>query len=333
MAIIVSIIIPCLNEERHIAKVIASIDAQTFPSNQLEIVIADGISTDNTLGIIHACQQQYPHLAIKLINNPAGNIPSALNLAIHESVGEIIIRIDAHSLPDTHYVELCVEDLQSMDISNVGGLWLIQPGGEGWIARSIAHAASHPFGAGDARYRYSKIPAFVETVPFGAFSRELITKIGYFNESLRANEDYEFNARILRNGGKIYFDPRIKSKYFARSSLSALARQYWNYGFWKLKMMKKFPASLRLRQALPPLFVAGLLILILIGIFNAIFLYSAILLLFFYFMILFIGSAQPSIQAKDFSTLFGIPIAIFVMHISWGSGFIASIFIKNKGYN
>jgi hypothetical protein len=162
-------------------------------------------------------------------------------------------------MPYPDYIERSVADLQAGFGENVGGTWEIQPGAQTWVAQSIAAAASHPLGVGDALYRHTDRAAHVDTVPFGAFKRELLALIGFFDESLLTNEDYEFNARIRRSGGKIWLDPSIRSVYFARPTLAKLARQYTRYGFWKWRMLRRYPETLRWRQALPPLFVFSLI--------------------------------------------------------------------------
>ena len=244
---------------------------------------------------------------------------------MRESDGDFIVRLDAHSEPSVDYIELCINDLLDNKGQNVGGVWEIKPGGEGWMAKSIATAASHPFAVGDARYRYSKQPGYVDTVPFGSYPRGLFDKIGYFDESLLTNEDYEFNTRIRLSGGKIWFNPRIKSIYYARSNFSELAKQYWRYGFWKLKMLKRYPKTLRWRQALPPLFVAGIIILAISGIF--IFGAWILLLLIFaiYSLLLLIGAIPSAFRRKNFSLIIGVPVATAIMHIFWGAGFWNSL--------
>ena len=150
---------------------------------------------------------------------------------------------------------------------NVGGKWEILAGANTWIARGIAIAAAHPLGVGDARYRISGQAGPVDTVPFGCYYRSLFDRIGFFDETLLTNEDYEFNARIRQNNGIVWFDPEIICQYFARSTLKELSSQYWRYGFWKAKMVKRYPATIKPRQALPPLFVASIIGLLVIGIF------------------------------------------------------------------
>ena len=140
----------------------------------------------------------------------------------------------------------------------MGGIWDIQPQGKGWQARAIAAAAAHPFAVGDAYYRFTRAAQEVDTLPFGAFRKSLIERIGAFDEDLLTNEDYEFNVRLRKSGGRIWLDPAIRSVYFARSNLLDLARQYWRYGFWKVRMLRRHPNTIRWRQSLPPLFVLSL---------------------------------------------------------------------------
>lgn len=322
---LVSVIVPCYNEEKNIGLLLDAIYIQNYPSNFIEVVIVDGISTDQTLHEISKVQEKYKDLSIRVVTNPKKNIPSAVNIGIRESTGDIIIRMDAHSIPDKNYIKFCVENLTKNIAANVGGKWIIIPGSNTKIADCIALAASHPFGVGDAKYRYSDSADYVDTVPFGSFFRSLVDKIGYFDENLLANEDYEFNVRIRSSGRKIYFDPRIQTKYIARANLKELAKQYWRYGFWKLKMLKRYPETLRLRQAIPPIFVAGIMLLSIMSFFSiySLLLLSAILIL--YFVVLIIGTAVLAKNKDKCFCLLGVPLAIIVMHFSWGLGFIYSL--------
>ncbi len=151
----VSIIIPCYNEQDTIRKLLEAVYAQTFPRADLEVVIADGMSTDGTRAEIAAFADSHPDLHIAMADNPARSIPSALNCALKEAQGEIIVRLDAHSMPYPDYIERCVADLEAGLGENVGGVWEIQPGAQTWVAQSIAAAASHPLGVGDALYRHA----------------------------------------------------------------------------------------------------------------------------------------------------------------------------------
>ncbi len=240
---------------------------QTFPIEDVEVVIADGRSTDGTREKVTAFQGAHPELSICLVDNPKRNIPAGLNAALAAARGQYIIRLDAHSMPIPEYVERCVTGLQAGLGENVGGVWEIKPRGKGLIQRAMAIAAAHPLGVGDARYRYAAQAGYVDTVPFGAFRREVFDRFGTFDEGLLTNEDYEFNARLRQAGGRIWLDPAIRSTYFVRPNLAALAKQYWRYGFWKWQMLRRYPKTLRWRQALPPLFVLSLAALLLLSIF------------------------------------------------------------------
>jgi glycosyltransferase involved in cell wall biosynthesis len=320
----VSVVIPCYNEEKHIQNVLNAIISQEFPKDKLEILVVDGGSTDKTQILLREWANQNPFINFRILNNTNKNIPSALNIGIRESKGGIIVRMDAHSIPEKDYLALCIKHLDQGLADNVGGRWIIIPGSDTWISHAIAQAAAHPLGVGDAKYRYSDQAEFVDTVPFGAFNKEIFTKIGLFDETLLTNEDYEVNTRIRKAGGKIYFDPLIKTKYVARSTLSELSKQYWRYGFWKFKMLKKYPDTIRWRQALPPMMVIGTLSLLFLSIFLSIAWIGLLSLLGIYFIVLMLGALSVVKKTKKLSLLIGIPLAIIVMHFSWGAGFLCS---------
>ncbi len=321
----VSVIVPCYNEQSTIPLLLEALREQTYPRAEMEVVIADGLSTDGTRNAIAAFQKDFPDLCVRVVENAKRVIPSGANRAIEAARGEIIIRLDAHSTPYPDYVENSVKAHAEGRGANVGGVWEIRPGAETWIAKSIAVAAAHPLGVGDALYRHTKRAAEVDTVPFGSFRRTLIEQVGLFDESLLSNEDYEFNARVRKAGGKIWLDPSIRSIYFARSTLLELMRQYWRYGFWKWRMLRRYPETLRWRQALPPLFVVSLIVLAVLSIFIPL---AGFLLggeFFTYFSIMILAGLLAAFQLRNTSLIPGLPLAIAAMHLAWGSGFLWSI--------
>lgn len=326
---LVSVIVPCYNEQATIRKLLEAIYAQTYPRAEVEVIIADGRSTDHTREEIEAFRRDYPDLCVRIVDNPDRAIPSGLNRAMEAARGEYIVRLDAHCVPQSDYLERSLQALKDGLGENVGGVWDIHPGNSGWAARSIAAAAAHPLAVGDARYRYTNRAGLAETVPFGAYRADLIRRIGPYDETLLTNEDYEFNVRIQKAGGRIWLDPRIRSVYYARSSFGDLARQYWRYGFWKLRMLRRYPATLRWRQALPPFFVLSLLVLTLFAIFWPV----ARILLFIevlaYGTILLLAGALVAFKRRDTALFVGLPLAIATMHLSWGSGFLWSA-IRSK---
>jgi glycosyltransferase involved in cell wall biosynthesis len=321
----VSIIVPCYNEQSTIRLLLEALLEQTYPRAEMEVIVSDGLSTDGTRDVIAAFQKDFPDLCVRVVENANRSIPSALNRAIESARGEIILRLDGHSKPYPEYVENSVAAHDQGRGANVGGVWEIRPGAETWIAKSIAVAAAHPLGVGDALYRHAKHAAEVDTVPFGSFRRMLIEQVGFFDESLLTNEDYEFNARVRKWGGKIWLDPSIRSIYFARPTLLELIRQYWRYGFWKWRMLRRYPDTLRWRQALPPLFVISLLGLAVLSIFIPV---AGILLaaeLLLYFSIMILAGLYAAFQQRKAYLIPGLPLAIAVMHLSWGSGLLWSI--------
>lgn len=327
---IVSVIVPCYNEEKRIHILLDALLKQTYPLEKVCVIIADGMSQDRTREVIAEFQRKNSQLKIEVVDNNAKTIPAALNRAIEASSEEIIVRLDGHSAPYPDYVAKSVESLLAGRADNVGGVWEILPGGDGWIPESIAVAAAHPLGVGDALYRHAKESAYVDTVPFGAFRRSLLDKVGKFDESLLSNEDYEFNARIRQAGGRVWLNPEIRSVYFARSTFGDLARQYWRYGLWKWQMLRRYPSTLRWRQALPPLFVLAVFGSLLLSFFIPFFGWLLLFLLAFYFGFLFAAGAHRMAQLRKPFLLAGLPISITLMHFSWGLGFLGSILFGVK---
>jgi succinoglycan biosynthesis protein ExoA len=320
----VSIIVPCYNEEATIRQLLDSILVQTYPRAQMELVISDGMSTDRTREVIVGFQKDHADLSVRVLENSVRTIPSGLNQAIRESRGEIIVRLDAHSIPIPEYVERCVAAHEADKGDNVGGVWEIRAGADTWIAKAISLAAAHPLGVGDAMYRLNAKAGAVDTVPFGSFRRVLIDKIGAFDETLLANEDYEFNTRVRESGGTVWLEPSIRSVYFSRSTLGKLANQYWRYGFWKFKMLKRYPHTLRWRQALPPVFVLSLLVLPVLSLWIGIARYAFAMQLLIYVFILGLAGLKMAIEKRNVIFFVGLPLAIITMHVAWGAGFLWS---------
>jgi glycosyltransferase involved in cell wall biosynthesis len=330
----VTVIVPCYNEQATIRDLLDAVLAQTYPLEKMDVVISDGLSMDGTRDVIAAFQREHPELPVQVVDNTARTIPSGVNRAIEAARGEIILRLDAHSMPYPDYVARCVQALTEGRGDNVGGVWEIRPGAPTWAAESIAAAAAHPLGVGDAMYRLAPSAGPVDTVPFGAFRRELVERVGKYDETLLSNEDYEFNTRVRQSGGTVWLDPAIRSVYFSRSTFGALARQYWRYGYWKLRMLRRYPSTLRWRQALPPAFVLSLAGLLLLGLwlYSAWWLLGAEILL--YLSVLFLAGVRAAQKRKKPLLVVGLPLAIATMHLAWGSGFLWSLLtslVKKNG--
>lgn len=328
----VSVIVPCYNEERFIGKVLENLLAQ-YDLERFEVVIVDGMSTDRTREVVNQFISEHNGAQIRLVDNPQRNIPTALNLGIASAKGEIIIRMDAHSIPSANYVRRAVEVLREGEAAVVGMPWRITPSRDTASARAIALAVSHPFGIGDAKYRLKTDKAeFVDTVPFGAFYKSLWQELDGFDEQLLANEDYDFFYRARALGKRILLDPTEHSIYFARPTLKDLAIQYARYGGWKAQMLKMHPRSIKPRQMAAPAFVLSILFLPLLGAFwsPALWLLVAILIAYAGLALLSAFRQTRKENQQDGKenglVLVGlIAVAFFVIHVAWGGSFLLGL--------
>lgn len=251
----VSVIVPIRNEAKSIQQTLDSILTQTFASDRTELLVVDGMSTDGTREILEPYRQKYPRL--RVIDNPVGTVPVALNLGLQHATGDVVVRVDGHCRLAEDYVERCVTLLAESGAANVGGL--MRPTGEGPIGRAVAAATRSRFGIGNARFHYLERQEYVDTVYLGAFRTEVLHQLGGYDQALVRNQDDELNYRIRRAGYSILLSPDIVSTYTPRHSLSALWRQYYQYGFWKVRVIAKHRGSLQPRHLAPVLLLSGLL--------------------------------------------------------------------------
>lgn len=250
-----SVVVPLRNEERTLVRCLEAIAALRWPPDRLEVLLVEGGSRDGTRAIAEGWCARDPRF--RLLDNPGGLVSRALNLGIAAAFGEILVRIDAHTLPDADYLERSVAALAETGAWCVGGPMSAE--GRTPVGEAVALAMRHPFGVGPARFRYARRREAVDTVYLGAFPRAALERVGPFEERLVRNQDYELNWRIRRAGGRIVVDPAIRSTYLTRSTLGEVGRQYFDYGFWKRRMLALHPRSLRPRQLVAPLFVLTLL--------------------------------------------------------------------------
>ncbi|HVH68407.1 MAG TPA: glycosyltransferase family 2 protein [Gemmatimonadales bacterium] len=254
----VSLVIPCRNEAAYVGPLLDSILANEYPHDRLEVLIVDGMSDDGTRDVIAAYRRRYP--VIEMLDNPKRITPCALNLGIGRARGAIIMRMDAHANYPPNYVAGLVDWLERTGADYVGGAWVTLPADATPTARSIAAVLAHPFGIGDSHYRLGTNEVReVDTLPFGAFRRELFDRVGLFDEELVRNQDEEFSFRVLRAGRRILLVPGVVSSYYARRSLRQLARMFYQYGLYKPLVALKIGRIMTLRQVVPGAFVLSLL--------------------------------------------------------------------------
>lgn len=319
----VSVVVPCFNEERFIAATLEGL-ARQYEPGRFEIVVVDGRSTDRTREVVTEFAARRPEVSVRLVDNSARDIPAALNLGIGAARGEVIARMDAHSVPSANYVRRCVELLGEDRAEVVGMPWRIRGGAETETARAVALAVAHPFGIGDAKYRVPESAAagLVDTVPFGVFRKELWRALGGFDEGLLANEDYDFNYRVRARGGRVLLDTAEHCVYFARPSFAELARQYFRYGLWKARMLKLHPRSVRPRHLVAPVFVASVVMLSIAAAAWRPAAWALAAVLGSYVLLAVLCAARLSLGARGAAGL--LPRVAFsfpVLHVSWGCGF------------
>ena len=253
MAPTVTIAMPALNEEHYIEACIASVQAQDFPRDKLEILIADGRSTDRTRDILAQLAMTDPR--IKVIDNPERLQAAGLGKLVKAAQGDIIIRMDVHCEYAPDYVTKCVEVLDRTGADNVGGAQRAKA--KTLFQRALCAALASPFGVGGARYRSADSEGFVDTVFLGAFRRTVFETVGLWDPRAITNEDSELNQRIVDAGGRIYLARDIVVHYFPRDSLTSLAKQYYRYGRGRARTLLKLGRFSNIRPALPFLMVTG----------------------------------------------------------------------------
>lgn len=319
----ITIIIPTLNEERHIERCIDSLMCQSFPFNKMEILIVDGGSVDNTINIVKEIAHKYDN--IKTLFNEKKIQSCAFNIGVENSTCPIIIRLDAHSTYHPEYIRLIVSHLSDKKYGNVGGRWIIKSQRKGLIPEANAIANQMRFAIGGADFRVGSELKEVETVPFGGFRREVIEEIGEMNPNLPRGEDNEYNARIIKAGYKILFNPNIIATYYARPDLTSFLHQMYANGFSIGVLLRCYRQSVGLRHIVPLIFFLSIIILLVLGVFLRVAWWILICELALYFLCSLVASI---IEANKYGWRFLmiLPWEIFLVHISYGWGTLVGLF-------
>lgn len=318
----VSLILPVRNEAVYINDALVSILEQDYSLDHIETLISDGMSTDDTRVTIHNFAALHPSLKIKILDNPGRIVPTGMNIALRQAKGEIIIRVDGHCTIAPDYVSKCTEHIQNEDVDGVGGP--MESIGETPMAKAIAIGMSSPFGVGNSSFRTtSGKNMLVDTVPFPAYSRRIIEYAGFYDEELVRNQDDEYNYRIRELGGKILMANDVRSTYFSRTSLKGLWRQYFQYGFWKVRVMQKHPRQMSLRQFVPPAFTLSLLGAVVPALLTGNY-YLSIVVPVFYLLANF-GVSILIASQRGWKYLKWLPFIFAILHLSYGLGFLAGL--------
>ena len=308
----VTVVMPIRNEEAFLARCLDSVAATDYPPDRFELLILDGRSTDRSVAIAEGYRDRIPGL--RVLDNPDRIQAAAFNRAVEVARGDYVVRMDAHTLYAPDYVSRCVELLQSSGAANVGGPQ--RAVGETPLTRAIAFAVSSRFGAGDASYRHTETDVWSDTVYLGAWRLDTVRSLGGMRSDWAVNEDYEFNYRLRRSGGRVLVSPSIRSTYFVRGTLAKLARQYFRYGLWKVRTLMSHPASLRLRQTVAPAFS---IYLVTLPITAWVLGWPAVTPLAAYLLALAVVTGLAS--RREGVTWWFLPLIYPVIHLSWGLGF------------
>jgi glycosyltransferase involved in cell wall biosynthesis len=305
--------LPILNEERDLSNCISAILQQDYPSN-IEVILALGPSEDKTTQIAEKLSELDSR--IKLVNNPTGQTAAGLNLAIKASSYEIICRIDGHSEISNNYVKTAVEILQQKNAVNVGGL--MHADSNTGLQRVIAQAMRSKLGVGSSKFHTGGSAGESDTVYLGTYKKSAVIAAGGFDERYIRAQDWELNYRLRKNGGLIWFDPRLQVTYRPRRTFKKLARQYFQYGRWRRVISRQYRSTVNFRYLAPPVAV----IVNLLSIFSTFTINPIFIAPFLtYFSILIIGSLFIGRKVVDKLLM---PFVLATMHFSWGIGFITS---------
>ena len=317
----VSIILACRNEETSIEGCLRSILRQAQPPGGMEVIVADGQSDDATPFILNRLAEEDHRLIV--IENPGRIVSCGLNAAIRAARGNIIIRIDAHTLYAMDYVPQCLAALDQTGADNVGGP--ARTHATGYIQRVVGAAYHSPFAVGGARFHDPTHQGYVDTVPYGCWSREVFDRVGLFDEELVRNQDDEHNLRIRRAGGRIWQTPHIKSWYRPRGSLAELFRQYLQYGYWKVAVIRKHKIPASPRHVVPGIFMIALVSLLFLSLWWSPALWAFISIVSTYVAAVLAASVFTAARS-GWSLLPLLPVTFVVYHIGYGLGFARGIF-------
>jgi glycosyltransferase involved in cell wall biosynthesis len=317
----VSVVMPVRNEAGFIARSLGCVLAQDYPAERLEIIVADGASEDGTAAIVERLRAAHPNL--RLIANPGRIAPAGLNAAIAQARGEAIVRVDGHCEIAPDYVRRCIEHLRRDGVDGVGGP--LETIGESHTARAIAAAMSSRFGVGGSTFRTVKDRTMlVDTVAFPAYTRAIIARAGPYDEELVRNQDDEYNYRLRKLGARLLLAADVRARYFSRATFGRLLRQFFQYGYWKVRVLQKHPRQMSARQFVPPLFVAALMGA---AVLSAITPAGAVLLAgisgcYLTANLLVSAATAGSIGWRLLPLL---PVAFASLHLSYGTGFLIGL--------
>ncbi|HLH29636.1 MAG TPA: glycosyltransferase family 2 protein [Terriglobia bacterium] len=316
---LVTVLMPIRNEEQYIAEAVTAVLNQTYPSDKIEILVVDGMSDDRTRQIINSLPSAS---SIRILDNPKRIVPAGLNIGIRAARGEIIARVDGHAVIEPSYVASVVSMLNGGNLACVGGP--IETVNSTFTGKTIAEAMSSRFGVGNSAFRTSDFEGFVDTLAFPSYPAWVFASTGLFDEELVRCQDDEFNYRLRKLGGRIFLTSKIRSRYYARGHLSKLWKQYFQYGFWKVRVFQKHSSMMQTRHFIPTLFLLSLVSTLLGALLWKPMLLMTAAIAGFYLLISVVFSTAIAAK-KDWRYVFVLPLVFAILHTSYGSGFLVGL--------
>ena len=324
----VSVLIPVRNEGDFIERSLGAVLAQRYPPERMEILVIDGMSEDDTRERVLDLAHKNPDHRVRILDNPRQIAPTALNRGLSEAVGEIVIRVDGHCEVGPDYLEHGVAHLLAGEADGVGGVLETVPANP--QAAAISTAMSSIFGVGGSRFRTADRlteSQQVDTVAFPAYSREAIQRAGAFDEELVRNQDDEYNYRLRKLGGTILLVADMPSRYHTRATLRSLARQYFQYGMWKVRVLQKHPRQMKARQFAPALLVLAIGVSSVAALLEpALGLPPLLLLLGLYGSANLAASLIEGRRTSPGQTL-RLPAVFSILHFAYGTGFLTGLVV------
>lgn len=315
----ISVIVPCFNESQHIEACVRSLLTQERPPGGVEVIVADGLSEDGTRDILRKLASQ--HSELRIVDNPGRTTPRGMNVGIRAARGRYVAILGAHCDYAMDYLRTCAELLdEHPEASCVGGP--IESRGRSLFGQAVAVAMSHPVGIGNAKHRHPHYEGYAEGACYPVFRREIFDQIGFYDETLVRNQDDELNYRLTKSGGKVFLSPRARSTYFVRETIRGLFRQYFQYGYWRVAVLRKHRIPASLRQIVPPLFMSLTLVAAALGLsLPGYWQYTAgVLPLAYGATLLIVGAKARGKAGWQVAVLF--PVAAAVMHAAYAAGFM-----------
>ena len=327
--VFVSVMIPVFNEEKFIGRCLAEVLAQDYPADRFEVLVADGMSTDRTREIVQSIQAV--HSKVRLIDNPKRIVSSGLNRALAEARGEIVVRLDGHCEYPQDYIRRVVELRERLGSDSAGGV--LEPVGAGYVQRAIAVAYSSPVGLASSALKATRAADAVrevDSVHGGCWKRERLLAVGGFDEEMVRNQDDELSFRLRHSGGQIFQSLAIRVRYHVRNSFLKLLLQFLQYGYWKVRVVRKHPRQASVRHFVPAAFVLAVSGGLVAALFSSEARWGAGLLVGVYLAA--IGAAAlPQLWSGEKKLWPGIVLAVVVMHVGYGAGFLLSCLQECQG--